>query len=216
MTTILDLRKAGKLDPVGNATDIQLSTIQAFTRSGDFINQAKRYSPEFMGEFAETGWRHAKEGFDELRKVPERLVKNDKVLSGKAFSKAQFESDFINGVGKTIEHKSFISTSKLQSVAEAFTKLTKKWAGEGEKIAVIQRITAKNGVYIDDLSDWGKNLGPTRHSNADAAIRIQEEVVLNPGLLKQIKEPIPIMENGVHKTIDGMKAYYIDFIEVVK
>ncbi len=214
MTTILDLRKAGKLDPVGNATDIQLATIQAFTRSGDFINQAKRYSPEFMGEFAETGWRHAKEGFDELRKVPSRLVK-DEVFSGKAFSKSQFEADFINGIGKTIEYKSFISTSKLQSVAEAFTDLTKKWAEDGEKIAVVQRITTKNGVYIDDLSDWGKNLGPTRHSNAEKAIQIQEEVVLKPGLLKQVAEPVPIMENGIHKTINGMKAYFIDFIEVV-
>ncbi len=216
MTTILDLRKVGNLLPTGNATDIQLATIQAFTRSGDFINQAKRYSPEFMGEFAETGWKHAKEGFDELRKVSGRLIKDKQVFSGKAFSKSQFEADFMDGIGKTIEHKSFISTSKLQSVAEAFTKLTKKWAGDGEKIAVVQRITTKNGVYIDDLSDWGKNLGPTRHSNAEKAIQIQEEVVLNPGLLKQVAKPIPIIENGVHKTIDGMKAYYIDFIEVVK
>ncbi|WP_435262407.1 hypothetical protein [Tenacibaculum sp. nBUS_03] len=167
-----------------------------------------------MGKFAETGWRHAKEGFDELRKVPSRLVK-DEVFSGKAFSKSQFEADFINGIGKTIEYKSFIFTSKLQSVAEAFTDLTKKWAGDGEKIAVVQRITTKNGVYIDDLSDWGKNLGPTRHSNAEKAIQIQEEVVLKPGLLKQVAEPVPIMENGIHKTINGMKAYFIDFIEVV-
>ncbi|MFL0062366.1 hypothetical protein [Tenacibaculum maritimum] len=84
-----------------------------------------------------------------------------------------------------------------------------------KKIAVIQRIKAVNGVYIDDLSDWGKHLGSTRHSNAEKVIQIQEEVVLKPGLLKQVAEPVPIMENGIHKTINGMKAYFIDFIEVV-
>ncbi|WP_024742470.1 hypothetical protein [Tenacibaculum maritimum] len=102
----------------------------------------------------------------------------------------------------------------MQSVSEGFTKLTKQWAGSGEKIAVIQRIKAVNGVYIDDLSDWGKHLGSTRHSNAEKVIQIQEEVVLNAGSLKQVREPIPILENGIHKEIGGMKAYYVDFIEI--
>lgn len=88
-----------------------------------------------------------------------------------------------------------------------------KWAGDGEKVAVIQRIISKDGVYIDDLSDWGEHLGSIRHSTEDVAIQRQYEVLLKPGALKQIGEPIPIMENGKQKTISGLKAYYVDFTQ---
>ena len=216
LTTIKDLQASGKMLPTGAATDIQLASIQSFTRKGDFINRPLRYenNAEFMGEYATKGLQYMKDGFEELGKVPGRLVENDIVFSGKAFSKTDFESNFVNGDGSTIEYKSFISTSKLETVAQGFTILTKQWAGSGEKVAIIQRIKTKRGIYIDDFSDWGKNLGPTRHSNVDLAIQVQEEVVLNAGILKQVGEPIPIIENGVQKEIDGMKAYYIDFIEL--
>ena len=82
-------------------------------------------------------------------------------------------------------------------------------------IAVIQRIIPDNGVYIDDLSDWGKNLGKTNHPTTNPKVQIQEEVLLNTGKLKQVSEPIPVIENGSHKTIDGMKLYYVDFIEII-
>jgi hypothetical protein len=134
-------------------------------------------------------------------------------LSGKAFSQADFDNKFVNGVGKQIKYDSFISTTTKQDVAEGFTELTKKWAGDEKvvKVALIQRIVTKDGVYIDDLSDWGKNLGRTRHSDEPIEIQIQDEVLLTPSYLQQTAEPIPIMENGKHKIIDGMKAYYIDF-----
>ncbi len=51
------------------------------------------------------------------------------------------------------------------------------------------------------------------HSSANIKIQVQEEVLLNSGNLKQVSEPIPIMENGLQKTVDGMKFYYVDFIE---
>jgi hypothetical protein len=110
-----------------------------------------------------------------------------------------------------------MSTSKLESVAEGFIELTKKWAsGSDEKVAVIQRIVSKNGVYIDDISDWGKNLGKTNHPTVNIKIQVQEEVLLNSQKLKQVSEPIPVMmENGIQKTIDGMKVYYIDFVEIL-
>ena len=77
-------------------------------------------------------------------------------------------------------------------------------------------MTSKNGVYIDDLSDWGRNLGKIQHPDAKyVKVQIQEEVLLNSEKLQQISEPIPVMENGEHKTIGGMKLYYIDFIEIL-
>jgi hypothetical protein len=46
-------------------------------------------------------------------------------------------------------------------------------------------------------------------------VQIQEEVLLNYQKLEQVSEPIPVIENGVQKTIDGMKVYYIDFVETL-
>jgi len=215
LTTIDDLRSANKLLPTGNATDVELASLQAFTQKGDFINIPLRYNPSYLGDYAEKGLMHIKNCLEELKKVPERKVVNERVYSGKAFSKADFEKLFVGGAGKEIEYKSFISTSKEQSVAEGFVELTKKWAGNGEKVAVIQRIVSKEGIYIDDLSDWGEHLGKIRHANEPASIQVQREVLLNPGSLKQVGEPAPIMENGVHKMIDGMKAYYIDLVQIV-
>ncbi len=214
LTIIQDLRNAGKLLPTGNSTDIQLASLQAFTRKGDFINIPMRYNKSYLGEYAEKGYNNVTECLNELRKVSGRKVINEKVLSGKTFSKTDFDKNFVNGIGKEVEYTSFISTSKKQSVAEGFIELTKKWAGDGEKVAIIQRIESKDGVYIDDLSDWGINLGPIRHSGEKVSIQIQEEVLLTPSKLRQTAEPIPIMENGQHKLIDGMKAYYVDFIQI--
>lgn len=221
ITTIDDLRIGGKLRPTGNAT-IQLGTLQAFTSKGDFINVPMRYNKSYLGEYASKGFKNVTECLDELRKVAVRNFAGKTVLSGKTFSKVDFESKFINGIGKQIEYESFISTTTKQSVAEGFTELTTKWAGDGEKIAVIQRIVSKDGVYIDDLSDWGANLGSIRHGNEKLVIQVQDEVLLMPSKLKQTAEPIPIMENGVHKTIPymengvqkTMKVYYVDFIQL--
>jgi TANFOR domain-containing protein len=221
ITTIEDLSSAGKLLPVGDATLLQLGTLQAFTQNGDFINIPKRYNMSYFGQYAEAGFNNVTKCLDELRKVSSRNFAGKTVFSGKAFSIADFESKFVNGIGKQIEYESFISTTIKQPVAEGFTELTIKWAGDGEKIAVIQRIVSKDGVYIDDISDWGKNLGRTRHTNDPINIQIQEEVLLKPSKLVQTAEPIAIMENGVQKTIlytengvqKTMKVYYVDFTQ---
>jgi len=153
---------------------------------------------------------------DEFRKIPERRVVDVTVFSGKTFSTKDFEINFVGKAGKLFNYPSFISTSKLESVAEGFVDKTIKWAENGEKVAVIQRIVSKDGVYIDDLSDWGYNLGKVRHSNESALIQIQREVILNPSDLIQVGEPIAIMENGSQKLLYGLKTYYVDFIQVVK
>ena len=67
-------------------------------------------------------------------------------------------------------------------------------------VSIIYRITTKEGVYIDDLSDWGKNLGDIRHSSD---VDVPPSIIMKGGYFKQTSEPIKIMENGIHKTIDG-------------
>ncbi|WP_374175261.1 fibronectin type III domain-containing protein [Flavobacterium tructae] len=217
LNTIHELKSAGKVANVGSATEIELASINAYTVNGNFINQPFRYEPSWFGEYNTRAIRHINEGLNQLRKVPGRLVKNVEVFSGKTFSKADFESKFVGKINTMHPYRGYMSTSKLESVAEGFIDLTKQWAsGSGEKIAVIQRVTPKSGVYVDDISDWGKNLGKTSHPEPEfIKVQVQEEVLLNSEKLKQISEPIPVIENGVHKTIDGMKAYYVDFIEIL-
>src|SRR5690606_1040455 len=187
LKTIINLIKEGKLKDVGNATDIQLASIHAYTANGDFINVPYRHQPTWFGVYNSRAVKHINEGLNELRKLPQRKIVNEKVYSGKTFSKVDFESKFVGGTNKTHPYKGFMSTSKLESVAEGFIDLTKQWAsGSGEKIAVIQRVTSKNGVYIDDISDWGKNLGKKNHPTANPKVQVQEEVLLNSEKLKQI------------------------------
>jgi hypothetical protein len=215
--TIENLRSTGKLLPTGNANDLQLGYVQVFTRKGDFINIPMRYEKQhFLGEYGQKGFDNIMQCLDEFRKVPERQFKGQ-VFSGKTFSKDEFDSKFVGGTGKTIDYLSFVSSSLKKEVAEGFIELTAKHAGasSGEKIAVIQRIITKNGVYIDDLSDWGINLGNSRHSDSPLILQIQYEVLMNPGSFKQMAEPIPIKNaKGEQIEISGYKAYYLDLIEL--
>ncbi|MCH5597974.1 hypothetical protein [Niabella ginsengisoli] len=216
LNAISHLKMENKIANVGNATDIQLASIHAYTANGDFVNVPYRYNPTWFGKYNTRAVKHINEGLDELRKIPERVAKNEEVFSGKTFSKVNFESKFVGKNNTIHSYNGYMSTSKLESVAEGFIVETKKWATGGEeKIAVIQRVIPKNGVYIDDISDWGKNLGKINHPTSDIRIQVQEEVLLNSQKLKQVSEPIPAIENGVQKTIDGMKVYYVDFVEIL-
>ena len=215
LSTISQLKAGNKLQDIGNATDIQLASIHAYTANGNFINVPYRYSPSWFGKYNTKAVKHINEGLDELRKIPLRIVKNEEVFSGKTFSKEDFERKFVGKINTDHPYEGYMSTSKQESVAEGFVELTEQWANGGEKVAVIQRVISKTGVYIDDISDWGKNLGNVRHPNANPKVKVQEEVLLNSQKIRQTSEPIPIMENGKHKTLNGLKAYYIDFDEIL-
>lgn len=86
-----------------------------------------------------------------------------------------------------------VSCTKNEAVAIDF--LTTSGANiSGSKVKVIMKIKSKNGVDIDDMSDWGVNLVNQRHPGA----LIQEEVLLEEGMFKMIGEPVLIKtENGV-------------------
>ncbi len=68
----------------------------------------------------------------------------------------------------------------------------------------------KTGVYLDDLADYGVNLGHIRHSDQPPIAQIQKEVLMKEGLFKQLSEPIPF------EGIDGNTWYYVDLIELDK
>ncbi|KNB60017.1 peptidoglycan-binding domain-containing protein [Chryseobacterium sp. Hurlbut01] len=209
--TIDWLKRENKLLPIGEATHNELTTINVFTVDGGIVNTPSRFNPNFWGEYNKQIYKDLKIALEKLRKVPERNMEGKTVFSGRMESLDYFESVLKNGKGKEIDFKGMISSSLDEKVAEGFVELSARNVKAGEKVAIIRKIETVEGVYIDDLSDWGKNLGPSRHFDADPpSTMIQEEVLMNEGYFRQMTDP------KYTKTIDGIKYYEIEFLELAK
>jgi hypothetical protein len=121
---------------------------------------------------------------------------------------------FVGKAGsEVVINKGFVSSTLDEKVAEHFAQKTAEELAKKNKvepIKVIRRIETKTGVYVDDLSDYGRNLGATRHAKSKPIEQIQEEVLMEEGYFKQVGEPIEF------KGPDGDTWYYIDFIELEK
>jgi hypothetical protein len=78
----------------------------------------------------------------------------------------------------------FQSTSTREIVADDFIARF----SASDKTEVMFEIQSRTGVYIDDISDYGKNLQPTRHPDH----LVQEEVILNKNGLYVIDDLIPV------------------------
>lgn len=209
--TIDWLKRENKLLPIGEATHNELTTINVFTVDGGIVNTPSRFNPNFWGEYNKQIYKDLKIALEKLRKVPERNMEGKTVFSGRMESLDYFESVLKNGKGKEIDFKGMVSSSLDEKVAEGFVELSARNVKAGEKVAIIRKIETVEGVYIDDLSDWGKNLGPSRHFDADPpSTMIQEEVLMNEGYFRQMTDP------KYTKTIDGIKYYKIEFLELAK
>lgn len=208
LTTIKKLKQEGKLLPTGNATSIQLASIQNYTAWGNFVNVPMRYGAHF-GEYAEKAKVHIEEGLELLRKVTERNMAGKDVFSGRAYSLEEFNKLFIGKKGMEVEiNRGFISSSLDENVAKHFANLTSEYIDN--PIKVIRRIETKTGVYLDDLADYGINLGSIRHADRPPIEQMQKEVLMKEGLFKQLNEP------ELFDEVNGVKWYYIDFIELDK
>ena len=80
-------------------------------------------------------------------------------------------------------NKGFVSSSLDENVSIHFAIKT---SDKTKNIKVIRRIKTKTGVYLDDLSDYGENLGHIRHSDSPPIEQIQKEVLMEEGLFKQV------------------------------
>jgi hypothetical protein len=161
------LKSENKLLPTGEATRNELATVNVFTVDGGIVNTPSRFNPNFWGEYNSQIYKDLKIALEKLSKVPERNMNGETVFSGRMMSLDYFESILKNGKGKEIAFEGgMVSSSLKKEVAEGFIELSTKNVKAGEKVAIIRKIETVEGVYIDDLSDWGKNLGPIRHSDA--------------------------------------------------
>lgn len=212
--SIIDIKKLksdGKLLPTGDATDVELASTHAFTVDGGFINTPLRFAPSWWSEYNSQMYRNLKSALEKLRKVEERNMNGKLVFSGRMETLEYFNSALKNGKGTEVAFKGMVSSTLDEKVAEGFIQLSARNVGEGETVAIIRKIRTVEGVYIDDLSDWGNNLGKKRHFNADPpSTMIQEEVLMNEGYFLQTTEPKYI------KTVDKIKYYEIEYRELVK
>ncbi|MFN8114498.1 MAG: hypothetical protein U0W65_00175 [Bacteroidia bacterium] len=106
--------------------------------------------------------------------------------------------DAWSSLSKIIKERPFLSASKRIDVAQDFIN-----RNPSEGFEVIFEIESKTGVYIDDISDYGKYLQPSRHSDR----LVQEEVLLMQNKDFEISNLQAIMEAG--KT-----RYYIKMREL--
>lgn len=209
--TIDWLKSKNKLLPTGDATHTELTSIQVFTVDGGIVNTPARFEPSWWGKYNSQVYKDLNTALEKLRKVKERNMSGKTVLSGRMEGLDYFNSTLKNGKGKEVAFKGMVSATLDDKVADGFIQLSARNVKAGEKVAIIRKITSRGGVYIDDLSDWGKNLGPIKHFDADPpSTMIQEEVLMNEGYFRQTSDPKYI------KTINDIDYYEIEYLELLK
>ena len=197
------LRRYGLLKNLGEATEQQVANVHRYTANGDYLNVPMRdpitnalvFEDVALGAENYQSYERIIEGLRRLRGTS-RLARGEVVYRGRAVSAADFERLFGPGSDEVIPIKGFVSASRDRAVAEAFAANANF---PGGKVRMIWNIKSRNGVDIDDISDWGSTLGPINHADADPAIIVQREVLMEEGYYRKLGEPRPIMENGVQK-----------------
>jgi len=134
-------------------------------------------------------------------------MRSTKSFTGTVYRGSNLTSDhlqpFINAwqsASKNITIPPFQSTSKLENIADDFINFNTSV----NKTEVMFEIQSKSGVYIDDISDYGKNLVNTRHPGRLA----QEEVILNKNGSYRIDNLSTITKS------DGTIRYIIEMTEL--
>lgn len=103
------------------------------------------------------------------------------------------------GITPRVNEPPLMSTSKSMAVAEEFISKGKR----SNYTEVMFEIISKRGVDIDDISDYGKNLGPINHPDR----LIQKEVILSNNQDYEILDVIKTTQN------DGSIRYLIKLSE---
>lgn len=99
-----------------------------------------------------------------------------------------FNEGVSRGITPRVNEPALLSTSKNINVAEDFIRRF----NTPENVEVLFEISSKRGVYIDDISDYGRNLC---RSNPRCS-RTQEEVILSDGQDYEILDIIRTQSNG--------------------
>lgn len=208
---IQELKQTNKLiHSLGASTDIQVAALHRYTANGNFLNVPMRKSGQLIfDEYSQEAFTAIISCLEELRKTSRLYTEN--VFRGRTYSLSEF-NELFNGSLTEVPLYGFVSTTKNKSVALEFISKTATRL-PGEKVKCILKIKPKNGVDVDDFSDWGTNLVASQHPNNQP----QLEVLLEEGFFKIIGKPQPIKENGIPKIdSDGTPWMEVELEETFK
>ncbi|PHI18125.1 hypothetical protein CEQ90_19560 [Lewinellaceae bacterium SD302] len=205
---IKELKKADVLLDVGDATDKELAAFFRYTMEGNYANYPMRrqlyLSSDLLAEDLREMINLLKNAHQKLSKT-ERLISGQDVYRGRTYSAEEFKSLFKSDTPE-IPLEGFVSTSLDRNVANQFTTYSGKHI-KGDKVKVIMKIHAKNGVFIDDISYWGKHFRNIHPNDIP-----QKEVLLLEGYYKKLYVP----DTPFKIDADGIPWYEIELLELQK
>lgn len=213
--TIAELKAGNLLQlPTGSANDLELAVVHRYTLRGNILNDPMRNGSEVVigtvtfSTYQSELYHSLLTAMDKLRQTNRHVTGT--VIRGRTYSLADYNALFNSG-NVNVPLKAFVSCTHDINVAIGFLETTGSNI-VGPKIKVILKIKSKNGVYIDDLSDWGVNLVNDRHPNNP----VQQEVFLMEGYFKQTAEPKKILNpDGTHKKdSDGTQWFEVELEEL--
>ena len=181
---------------VPNLSDANAAAVHQYTVNSMTLNR-KLNQGSTLSSF-ETKWRNQiKEGLSQLRSTKKYT---GRVVRGQSLPEDLIQSKYVQPFQKAkstggpalVEEKAFLSTSKDPSIADDFIMKSKSWPGSGDN-PVLFRIDSKNGVDIDDISDYGNKLC----SGNPKCTKIQQEVLLEDGTFR-INDIKVTNQNGVN------------------
>lgn len=193
------LKDNNLLKNMGECTETHMAALTRYTESGSVVLVPMRNGNETIidavnfSTYENAVYNTMVEALDKLRKT-NRLV-TGQVIRGRTYKLSDFNTLFNSG-GTNVPLKGMVSCTRSEAVAIDF--LSRSGSNIlGAKVKVIMKIKSKNGVDIDDISDWGVNLVNQSHPGN----LVQQEVLLQEGFFKQIGQPRLIREEKINDEI---------------
>jgi hypothetical protein len=194
---------------MGSASEVEIMMIHRYTVEGNFLNDPMRKIGSNWDEvnISPITWP---EDFNRdaavvLNRALAKLrssgrLNTDFLFRGRTYNRSTFRQLFEDiPVGENVPLKSYVSMTTERGVAEHFTELSGSYIPASDRVKVIMKIKSKNGISIDDLSDWGGTLGPVRHSDRPIIEQRQFEVLSQEGYFRKSSSPtlIKVDREGV-------------------
>jgi len=196
------LKKNDLLKYVSEISDAEATAIHRYTIGNEELTRGA-YRVNLTPEQQE--WIDlVNSGLDKLR--PTKGYQG-KVFRGSNRPESEIIERYVNvyhegvarGITPRVNEPPLLSTSKSTNVAEYFISKGKR----PDYAEVMFEMTSKRGVDIDDISDYGKYLGPKNHPDK----LIQQEVILSNNQDYEILDVIKSIKN------DGTIRYIIKLSE---
>jgi hypothetical protein len=206
---------------MGAANKLDFVLLHRYTVNGDFLLIPSRkpvleplnlppLGEQLGSQFNIEAWKGIEFAMDKLKLTSRLYPSNQFVFRGITLPIDQFELLFGTGSPLNIPIKGFLSFSESLELAKEFSKRSLNWYN-ASKIRIIFKTKAKQGISINDFSDWGAKLGPLRHTKIDEIpVQIQKEVLLKEGYFQKV----PGSLKKLPYQLDGIDVWEVELVEL--